>query len=478
MRRAFFQCDLGGVSVPLRPVWKRAVGSGRAALALRADWQSQFRRCREDLGIECVRFHGLLSDNGGIVVRGDDGPLYTFFNVERIWDFLLSAGARPFVELSFMPQTLASGKATVFSYAGNVTPPRNSRLWTELVRRLARHAIGRYGLAEVRQWHFEVWNEPNLRSFWRGTRQGYFDLYAATARALKEVDPELRVGGPATSENAWLGDFLSFCERLDIPADFISTHYYATDPTRQVSNDTEDQLAAGRRSILRERATDARMLVGKLPLWYTEWNTSSNERDPLHDDPYAAAFVIKTMLEVSSIVDAYSFWTFTDIFDESYFPSQPFHGGFGLLSLHGIAKPTHRAFQLLNRLGAELIVPVDGIHPTVDCWVARDQTGISVLLANHTLPRHEIETVVANVRLESAAPPKRATVTRIDADHANPKRLWVAMGSPEYLTERQLTDLHDASTLSVESLPFRTQDRSVTMEISVPPHGVALVALE
>ncbi len=44
-------------------------------------------------------------------------------------------------------------------------------------------------------------------------------------------------------------------------------------------------------------------------------------------------------------MDGYTFWTFSDIFEEHYFPAAPFHGGFGLLKLNGVAKPSYRAFQ-------------------------------------------------------------------------------------------------------------------------------------
>jgi len=478
MRRAFFLCDLGGATVPLPHVWEHTVGSCHAALALRADWQTQLRRCREELGIKRVRFHGLLGDDVGTVVRREGRIVYSFFNVERIWDSLLAMGMQPFVELSFMPRAIASGKATVFHYEANVKPPRDMKQWAKLIRGLAQHAVDRYGAGEVCEWNFEVWNEPNLRAFWRGSREEYFDLYSATARALKAVDSTLRVGGPATSENQWLEEFLEFCRRRKLPPDFISTHYYPTDPTHTLFEATEDQLASARRGILRERAGSARAQAGEIPLYYTEWNTSSSQRDPLHDEPYAAAFVIKTLMEVHRLVDAYSFWTFSDIFEESYFPSVPFHGGFGLLTLHGIAKPAYRAFELLHRFGSELVVPVDGIHPTVDCWVARDGSRTNVMLTNHAFPQQEIENVRVRLRLDHAPTPKNLGLTRIDDGHANPKRAWMEMGSPEYLSSAQVALLHDASALSGERLDFSFESGSISCELDIPPHGVALVTVE
>lgn len=478
MRRAHFRCDLSGPRVILKPVWEHTIGSGHATLALRADWQEQLRRCHAALGIDRVRFHGLLSDDVGTLVGHRNRLLYSFFNAERIWDFLLESGMRPFVELSFMPAALASGKNTVFKYAGNVTPPRRLKQWAELIRRLARHAVDRYGDTEVRGWRFEVWNEPNLKAFWSGTQKQYFDLYAATALALKGVDGMLSVGGPATSENAWLDEFLDSAGRRKVPVDFITTHYYPTDATEKVSAETEEQLAAGRRGVLSEKASAARVIAGDLPLYYTEWNTSSNQRDPLHDEPYAAAFVAKTLLDVAPIVDAYSFWTFTDIFEELYFPSLPFHGGFGLLTLHGVAKPTFRAFELLHRMGRELIVPVDGLHPTVDCRVAADGANINVLLTNHALPRQELETVAVRLRLDSARPHRRVAVTRIDDEHANPKRVWLEMGSPGYVSASQVKLLHDASELTAERLDFTLEGGTLMCDLTIPAHGVAMVTIE
>ncbi len=227
---------------------------------------------------------------------------------------------RPFVELSFMPRALASGGTTVFNYQANVTPPRDVRQWAELVRMLVRHWIDRYGAAEVREWFFEVWNEPNLKNFWTGAQDEYFELYRVTAEAIKSVDAGLRVGGPATAKNEWVSEFLDFCDTHDLPADFVSTHHYPTDAFGSEGDDTETQLSRSRRSVLREQVQDARRRAGALPLYYTEWNASSNPRDPLHDEPYAAAFVTKTLMEANGLVDGYSFWTFSDIFEENYFP--------------------------------------------------------------------------------------------------------------------------------------------------------------
>ena len=472
-----FWCDLSQQGTTLAHSWEHTVGSCHAPLALRADWQQQLRRCQSELGFRYVRFHGLLSDDVGTVVTHDDELLYSFFNADQIIDFLVSIGMRPFVELSFMPAALASGSKTVFHYRGNVTPPKDYKQWATLIHTLVTHWVDRYGLQEVGEWFFEVWNEPNLKAFWTGTQKEYFKLYRATAVAIKQVDSSLKVGGPATARDGWIEEFLEFCERGSVPVDFVSTHHYPTDALGHEGDDTETQLANSQRGVLREWTQDTRRRAGKLPVFYTEWNSSSNPRDPRHDEPYAAAFVAKTALEASDLVEGYSFWTFSDIFEENYFPSVPFHGGFGLLNLHGIAKPTYRAFELLHKLGSERLL-VDGLHPTVNAWVTREDANIRTLLVNHALPRHPIAAARVRVHLAHAPEPSGAWLERIDEHHANAKRRWRALGEPEYLDRPAVGQLHEASKMVREACPWTWHDGQLALEIELPPHAVAALTVE
>lgn len=472
-----FICRLSREGTPFQHFWEHTVGSDHAPIALRADWQGQLRRCHDELGFRYVRFHGLLSDDMGTLICHDDEFLDSFFNVDQIFDYLLSIGMRPFVELSFMPKALASGTTTVFRYKGNVTPPKDYAQWGAFIVRLVAHWVERYGVSEVREWFFEVWNEPNLPAFWGGTREDYFNLYRHTVRAIKGVDASLRVGGPATAKNEWIEEFVAFCQINDLPADFVSTHHYPTDALGIEGDDTETQLAESKRGLLREQALQAQRQAAGRPVYYTEWSSSSNPRDPLHDEPYAAAFAIKTLMEAQGLVQAYSFWTFSDIFAENYFPSVPFHGGFGLLNLHGIAKPVYRAYELMHRLGSEQL-SVEGQHATVDVWVVRGDSGVTVLASNHALPRHDIESQTLHIVLTGAPPPRAVSVQRIDEHHANAKALWIEMGRPGYPGAEQLARLQDASRLRQEPVTWKHENNSVHLELSLPPHGVAGITVE
>ncbi|MGZ3747905.1 MAG: GH39 family glycosyl hydrolase, partial [Pseudobdellovibrionaceae bacterium] len=318
MEQIVFNCNIKDPTSPLPHVWEHTVGSGRASLALRADWQKGLQRCHQELGFQHVRFHGILSDDMGTLVCQNNKYIFSFFNTDQICDFLLSIGMKPFVELSFMPTILASGTETVFHYKGNVTPPKDLNAWRDLIIRLLEHWKLRYGAHEVRQWFFEVWNEPNLKDFWTGNQDQYFDFYMTTADAIKKVDPLFKVGGPATAQNAWIKEFVDYAIDKNTPLDFVSTHQYPTDALGKPGDDTMTQLALSHRDILREQAIVAKEQARGKPLYYTEWSTSSNPFDELHDTTYAAAGIVKSVLSMKDIVSGYSYWTFSDIFEENY----------------------------------------------------------------------------------------------------------------------------------------------------------------
>lgn len=494
MAASVFHCNPATDLAPLHHPWRHCIGSGHATLALRADWQEQLRQARKDLGFRYIRFHGLLDDDMGTLICQSDEFVFSFFNVDRIFDFLLSIGMKPIVELGFMPSTLSSGGDTVFHYRGNITPPRKLEDWARLMTRLASHWVERYGIDEVAQWPMEVWNEPNLPAFWTGDQAAYFGLYETTWKAIKAVSPRLQVGGPATAQNAWLPEFDAFGRDHGCAPDFLSTHYYPTDAFGEIGADTVTQLQHAPPGVMRERASEARKIAGQRPLYYTEWNITSNPRDEMHDGPFCAALAVKLNLSVDDLVDAWSWWTFTDIFEENYMPSQPFHGGFGLMNLYGIPKPVYRGFELMQGLG-ERHWEVTGSHETVRCWVgeglsksggcemnAADQPTEpgAILWLNVAMPRHPIasETVRLAIAHRSGRRVRSATVTRIDEDHANPRAVWKNAGSPEYLSHDMVKKLHAASQSVQEPQNVTADDKQTWIELELPPQSMALVQLE
>lgn len=461
--------------------WTKCIGSCHAATALREDWRKQLKKCREELGFEYMRCHGWLNDDMSVCFRNEEGKLwFSFFNIDSIIDFLLEIGMKPFIELSFMPEALASGSKTVFHYKGNITPPRSYEEWGQLVEELAKHLVKRYGKNEVKEWFFEVWNEPNLKDFfWAGTMEEYFELYKYAAFAIKKVDPELKVGGPATAIDAWIPELKDFCAKNNVPIDFISTHHYPTDLAFSTSSNMEEAMAKAKRGNLAERARKAYEEAYPLPLYYTEWNNSPSPRDPYHDIPYDAAFIVKTIIDIIDLpLGCYSYWTFTDIFEECGQSSLPFHGGFGLLNIHGIPKPSYRAFQILNKLDGEIIhTSSEDKVDTVDFLAARNGKEIVVVIANHNVPLSPIESVDITVKVENVKMLREIFVERIDENNANPVKKWVEMGKPEYLTKEQIEELIEFSQLKKEAVSFKKVDEELEVNLKLLPHSVLCLTI-
>ena len=368
--------DFSKTAGKLNTMFNECVGAGRANEGLRADWQQQLSYVRKECGFRYIRMHGLLTDDMAVYTEdGKGNPVYNYMYIDVLFDFLQSIGMKPFVELGFMPSALASGSKTIFWWRGNVTPPRDYEKWGALVKDLTRHFTERYGADEVKTWYFEVWNEPNLDGFWAGNQSDYFKLYTHSAKAIKSVNPSYRVGGPGTAGAAWEPEMIAYCEKNNVPIDFISTHAYGVKQgyLDEFGNsgtvlDKNPMSVSG--DVLQSRKEIAGSTMPQLELHYTEWSASYTPADPIHDSYHEAAYVLQKLKQVGSAANSMSYWVFTDIFEEPGPRFTPFHGGFGMLNTQGINKPVFYAYQFLNRLGNTELVNTDSAS-----WVCRDSAG-------------------------------------------------------------------------------------------------------
>ena len=382
------EADYNKVKGPHNKFYREVVGAGRAAEGLRADWQRDLAIVHRECGFKYIRFHGLLQDELGVYREDRDGkPVYNFQYIDAIYDAILNTGMRPFVEFGFMPRALATGTKTIFWWNGNVTPPKDYEKWGALIRTLVEHWTKRYGTDEVKQWYFEVWNEPNLDGFWSGTQAEYFKLYSVTSRAIKSVSNDYLVGGPATAGNGWVPETIDFAAKNQLALDFITTHDYGV---RGIGLDERGeqklQLIGDPGAIVDNvrgsRANISKSAMPKLPLHYTEWSTSYSPRDPVHDSYISAAYILSKLKGTEGYADSMSYWTFTDIFEEPGPVPNPFHGGFGLMNFQGLRKPSFYAYQFLNRLGDTELVSSDK-----DSWACKSTSGVQVLFWNFTSPK-------------------------------------------------------------------------------------------
>jgi len=352
--------DAHAPSHPFPHFWDQMFGSGRAILSLRESYRSDLRAVKQVTDVKYVRFHAILHDEVGVYDEDAQGQaVYNFSYIDQIYDGLLAAGVRPFVEISFMPNKLAAKDMPhVFWYKPNVSPPKDWVKWDALIRAFARHLIDRYGIDEVAQWYFEVWNEPNL-DFWGGEpkQATYWELYDHTATTLHAVSDRLRVGGPATAQAAWVDDFIRHCAEKKVPLDFVSTHVYANDPPANVFGSdgpvSRDKFVCKAVDKVHNQIKSSAMPT--LPLFWSEFNASYMTEPDVTDSTYMGPWLADTIRQCDGLVDMMSYWTFSDVFEEQGVVKTPFYGGYGLLAEGGIPKPAFNAFKLLHTLGDERI---------------------------------------------------------------------------------------------------------------------------
>jgi xylan 1,4-beta-xylosidase len=461
---------------PLPHFWERMFGSGRAVLSLRESYRDDLRAVRKITDFRYVRFHAIFHDEVGLYSedKKSDEPVYNFSYIDQIYDGLLANGVRPFVELSFMPEKLASNELRqTFWYRPFVSPPKDYARWDALMTAFARHLIERYGIEEVSQWYFEVWNEPNL-DFWGGNpRQStYWTLYDHTARSLKAVDTRLRVGGPATAQAAWVAAFIEHCHKEHVPADFTSTHVYGDDTAQDVFGTTE-KISRGHmvcRAVKKVHEEIRASAMPTLPLIWSEFNASFTNYPYVTDAPYMGPWLAETIRQCDGLVQDMSYWTFSDVFEEGGVVKKPFYGGFGLLAAGGIPKPSFNAFALLQQLGEERFAP-----DTEGALLTRRHDGALVLAVWNYRDSKSSDPAVRKVTLEMRHnDASTAAVQSIDGEHGNVNAAYAKMGAPRYPTREQLATLRAAAALPA-AVTRPLAGGALTLDI--PPDGLTLVTV-
>jgi len=466
--------DAQAPTSPFPHVWEEAFGSGRAILSLRESYRNDLAAVKQATGFHYVRFHAIFHDEIGVYNEDEHGnPVYNFSYVDQIYDGLLDRGVRPFVEISFMPRKLAFNPDALhpFWYKPNVSPPKSLERWDALVTEFARHLVARYGIEEVSQWYFEVWNEPNI-DFWNGIprERSYFELYEHTARSLKAVSARLRVGGPATAAAAWVTSFLQYASVHHVPVDFVSTHAYADDTVQDLFGTTEEIPMDDRvcRAVAKVRKEIESSSMPSLPLFLTEWNVPGMKE--ARDTSFVGAALANTVRECDGLADMLSFWTFSDVFEEGGPIPAPFVGMFGLRAKGGINKPSFYAFSLLHRLGDRRLA-----NAAPNILVTRRADG-SLALAVWNLVDPDKSGATLRLRLAFDHVPANAPVTLsvVDDDHGNALAAYKALGSPQYPTEEQIRKINAASALPPAE-QIRLAGAHLDLELQV--NGLALVEI-
>jgi len=462
---------------PFPHFWEKMLGSGRAILSLRESYRNDLRETKRITGLEYVRFHAIFHDEVGLYDEDNDGkPVYNFSYVDQIYDGLLENKVRPFIELSFMPKKLSSDPNALhaFWYKQNVAPPKDWAKWEQMIESFTRHLVDRYGIEEVAQWYFEVWNEPNI-DFWAGAPKEatYYELYDRAARAIKRVNRRLRVGGPATAQAAWVDRFLAHCKEKNVPVDFASTHVYGNDKAEDVFGTQENiprtQMVC--RAVKKVHDQIAASAFPNMPLIWSEYNASYMNEPAVTDAAFMGPWMADTIRQCDGLTAMMSYWTFSDVFEEQGEVKTPFYGGFGLLAERSIPKPAFNDFVLLHRLG-DTRLEVN----SESAVVTRRVDGTLALVVWNLLPPEENgspKTVMLHFKGLNGSSTARITI--VDPEHGSPLPAWEKMGQPAFPTLAQIETLRKAAALPA-ALSRPLENGTVTL--TLPAHALALIEAE
>ena len=511
--------DASSASGAWNRYYEECVGSCHPLTILTSSYgrntQNALRRGHSECGFKMIRAHGILGD-ASVYSENNGTPVYNWTTFDQIYDSLRSIGMTAIVEISGMPTALATGTQTAFFYNGhqmNITPPKDYNKWRDLVTALVQHMETRYGAAEIRKnWSFEIWNEPNLGSFFTGTIQDYLKMYDYASEGVRLADSLCEVGGPATSggDPGWIDQFSSHVVsgtnsatgKTGAKCDFISYHRYADDAAY---NGAVSQLSSPAGMNAYHKAICALLTKNnfKGELRCTEWAPTYKTLALHSDNESSGSFIAKTIHLVADddhsqypLPVVYSFWCISDIFEEwNAGTTTAFDSSYGLM-LRGdkyipdswdVPKASYNAFRLLHKMTDSRIslsggASGDGVNGLAT--LAADNKSVQVLLYDHVdggvANSSQSDSVVLAVNNIPFAPGNvRVEYWLVDRNHSNAYRIWQAFGSPKIPTAGQWTQLKAAADLVTAEPPdtVSLSQKTFTKKFHTNIYSVTLISL-
>lgn len=324
-------------------------------------------------------------------------------------------------------------------------PPTDFDKWADIARHVVMHynegwANGFY--YDIEYW--EIWNEPNIGHFWTGTPQQYYDLYAITAKRLKNHDPGLKIGGPAMagiSNISWWRKLLDHIQASAAPMDFFSWHLYYPWDASAIA-EISDYL---RKELDHRGMTDCEIINNEWNLYipYEDFHPWDGE------DPLQAAHAASTLAYChNSAIDRLMY----------YRTDSPVFGLFhhdGRFTMSGLAYKAYAAFRetpvMLDWEGG------DSDGRTLLAAASEDGYAINLLLADcySNSPGYEVK--VKN--LPSSA--GRRQIFRIDQEHR-----FMQVDEMD-ITSSNLTVQNPITAPYVELIRIRLADPSATPQVDV-----------
>lgn len=476
--------------------------------------------------------HGFYKWGSSNAYLEKDGEvIYNWSTIDLVFDTLLKHKSKPFVELGFMPQHLADPEYYKleedtwihhnYRAYGFAAPPKDYQKWYELIFHLVQHCVERYGEDEVKTWYWELWNEPDLSYYWKGSIEDFNKLYDYTVAAVKAAFPEARVGGPGTTNpnpEAYSGQFLdaflehcvngtnAFTGEQGTAIDFLSFHVkgggYRADPLQQ------KQTPPSVKQILRDTIAGHQIISKYSTLSGLECVLSEIDPDGwaaggawdnvnlnFRNTSYYPSFVATAFDKVTQYAQEHDWdlrllsWAFMFVGERCFEGTRSF-------STQGIDKAILNLFRIYARMGHQALLfessatknPLEyedicgrGESPDISGFAALSGNhNLSILVYNHhddwdIEDEYEVRVRIENLAFETDTLQIRHY--RIDANHSNAYAEWLEQGKPIYPTSGQYVAIKNRDGLELLEAPqhLLIQDNQIQITFKIPVHAISLL---
>lgn len=488
---------------------ERYLSAGRAFACLRSEVQEQIRQAKQDYDFTYLRFRDIFSDDLYVYYEDENKhTLYGWQSLDSIFDFILSLGVRPFPEIGYMPNLLASRKQYAgVQYHPNTSAPKSLARWKELIKNFLMHFVERYGLEEVRGWRFDFWTSPDLQikdPYWSDSMDDFFQFYRVTYDAFREIDEKLRLGTPnfsVISGYPWYEAFFQFCYTNKLYPSHVSVHIYGAelknafrmhDTFRDIK--AEDYSVSDQNYIGRQLAHIHQIMnrlgFRSLDVIISDWNLSFLPKDLIRDTCYMGPYICHTVIQNLTLYKGHCFWSLSDIHEDAFPESRMFTGGPGMLDYHGLKKASYNAIVLLGRLGRRVLkvgsnyiltregsryqLLVYNLAAFDDLFSLIDSSAID---SSH---RYSIYASSDSLYLNIALTLPRGTYyikkSEVNRRYGSAYDLWGEIGAPAVL-HRDLEDYIRKSSVPHVTYTVQDVDRTLLLDEEVPCHGLMLLEI-
>jgi xylan 1,4-beta-xylosidase len=523
--------DAANQKGPLRPVW-RFFGYDEPNFTYMKDGRKLLAELSQ-IGQEPVfiRTHHLLTSGDGFPALkwGSTGlytedpagrAVYNWTIIDRIFDTYRELNLKPFVEIGFMPEALSThpqdypnnppAEKMVSPGLGFSYPPKDYSKWSELCFQWARHCVERYGAAEVAQWRWEVWNEPNI-FYWKATPEEYFKLYDFAVAGIRRALPDARVGGPHTAGGAggeFLHNFLTHClhgtnyatGQVGAPLDFIAFHakgspHFENGHVRMGIASQLQNIDSGFAAVASfPELKDKPVIIGECDpegCAACQGPQLGYRNGTMYSSYTAASFARAYDLADKHGVDFEGALTWAFEFE-----NEPYFAGFRALASNGIDLPVLNVFRMFGRMGGVRLAVTSTADPGLDLMRTQGVRGAPFVSAIAVLqdrrfcllvwyyhdddlpgPDASVDLVVTGLPwIDGVA---RQEHYRIDTTHSNSFEFWKRLGSPPNPTPDQYAQLEKAGRLALlETSNLRVERGAIKRRFTLPRQAVSLCVVD